>query len=227
MQMIQGKIIKSFVKRKGRKISEAKLLIIKEKLPEISINENFNCDNLKKIISANKNINFEIGYGSGEHLLYQAKNNPNEIFIGCEPYFNGTVKLITEIIREKINNIYIYQDDALDLLENLPDNYLKKIFILFPDPWPKTKHHKRRIINEKNISLFLDKLKNNATLRLATDHQEYANWMLAKLMKEDGFKWEIDNVRDWHKKPLDWISTKYQLKALAGNNYYFFNFCKK
>jgi tRNA (guanine-N7-)-methyltransferase len=225
--MIQEKLIKSFVKRKGRKISNAKKLIIDNKLPEIEIiNKDYSLL-LDKIISSNKIINMEIGYGSGEHIIFQAINNPDEIFIGCEPYLNGTAKLVTQIIEKKINNIFIFQNDAIDLLKVIPNNFLNKIYILFPDPWPKTKHHKRRIINDNNLQIFIKKLQVKGRLRLATDHEEYAAWMIAKLIKYEELNWDIKNVRDWHLAPDDWINTKYQLKALAGNINFFLNFYKK
>jgi len=215
------------MKRKGRKISDAKQDLVLEILPKIEIKDLENDVLLEELKSEQeKPVNLEIGYGSGEHLAMQAEYHDDEIFVGCEPYFNGTAKLLTEIRNREIENIIIYQDDALLLLDELPDNFLSKLFILFPDPWPKRRHYKRRIIKEENIKIFAKKLKPGGLLRIATDHANYASWIIAKMIKSESFDWEADKVGDWYKEPKEWTSTKYQRKALAGDTYYFFDFKK-
>lgn len=225
--MFQEKKIVSFVRRKGRKLSNYKLELLNNLLPQIEIS-NLKDNKIINDIYANKykNINIEIGYGSGEHLLMQSKLYQKDLFIGCEPYLHGTVKLLEKIQSHQINNIFIYQDDAISLIESLPANSIAKIFILFPDPWPKTKHHKRRIINDNNITIIKNKLRAKGLLRIATDHSDYASWIIAKINKYHDLSWQIGNVRDWHNEPSDWIETKYQKKALAGKNSYFFDFIK-
>ncbi len=173
---------------------------------------------------SNKKINLEIGYGTGGHLAFQAEQNPDEIFIGCEVFIQGTAKLLSEIQEKKLSNIFIYQDNAINLLNNLNNNILQKIFLLFPDPWPKTRHNKRRIIKKENIDLFAQKLATKGLLRIATDHRDYANWIIAQMINNKNFSWHCNNTRDWHKQPKDWQETKYQKKSLAGNIYYFFDF---
>ncbi|MBT4878676.1 MAG: tRNA (guanosine(46)-N7)-methyltransferase TrmB [Alphaproteobacteria bacterium] len=225
--MTQEKKILSFVRRKGKKLSKAKLDLINDLLPNIEIKDLCTSEILTKLIKQKEaKINLEIGYGNGEHLAMQGRLRPEELFIGCEPYLKGTVNLLSQIKTNNLENIYIYQDDAIELLNKLPNNFLNKIYILFPDPWPKTKHQKRRIINNYNLKIIGDKLKPNGLLRIATDHSEYASWIIAKMINQPVFTWEIKNINDWHKEPCDWTQTKYQEKALAGKKYYFFNFTK-
>ncbi len=218
--------IRSFVKRKGRKLSAAKQDLFTEILPQFELRADQEQQNLKQILASTKKLNLEIGFGAGEHLALQASHNPQEIFIGCEPFMQGVAKLLARIKSEKLDNIFIYQGDALEILSLLPDNALSKIFILFPDPWPKTKHHKRRIIKQENIKVFTQKLKQEGLLRLATDHQEYASWMIALLHDYKDLIWQADQVKAWYQQPADWVETKYQKKALAGDTYFFYNFKK-
>lgn len=223
--MSEKKKILSFVKRNSRKLSLKKQALLKNILPKYEISSEFNNGILKNIIEQKKICNLEIGYGAGEHLAFQAQNNPNHNFIGCEPFLSGTTKLLNRIVELKLNNIFIYQCDAIRLLEYLPDNFLSKIYILFPDPWPKNRHHKRRIINENNLALYAQKLKSQGLLRIATDHEEYAGWIIAKLINNEFFTWYCNNIKDWHKEPKDWCKTKYQKKSLdKGIKNYFFDF---
>lgn len=225
--MSEKKKILSFVKRNSRKLSSNKQNLLENILPQYEISGEFNNGKLTDIIKENIKCNLEIGYGAGEHIAFQAKNNPNENFIGCEPFLLGTVKLLNNINQNNLDNIYIYQEDAIKLLEELPNNFLHKIYILFPDPWPKKRHYKRRIINNYNLNLFANKLKNKGMLRIATDHEDYASWIIAKLINHQKFSWQCDKIKYWHQPPQDWCQTKYQKKSLAaGCKNYFFDFYK-
>lgn len=219
--MKQEKRILSFVKRNGRALSKVKQELFTELLPKYEITHNNFEYNIEKEYC------LEIGYGGGEHLAYQAKQNPNINFIGCEPFIQGTAKLLKKIQEDQLENIFIYQDNAIDLINNLPDNFLSKIFILFPDPWPKNRHHKRRIINHNHLNLFAKKLKPESLLRIATDHEDYASWIIATLINNPNYKWECHTTEEWHNSPNDWCRTKYQEKSLSnGSKNYFFNFKK-
>lgn len=123
-------------------------------------------------------IIFEIGFGSGENLAHQAKQNPNTLCIGCEPFINGIASLLTKIEKDNIKNIVIFDDDAKLLLQALPNKIISSAFILFPDPWPKKRHHRRRIVNIENLLLLHQKMNKNASLIIATDHPGYLEWIL-------------------------------------------------
>jgi tRNA (guanine-N7-)-methyltransferase len=223
----EKKKILSFVKRNGRKLSLNKQDLLQNILPKYEISGEFHNGKLKNVIKANVNCNLEIGYGSGEHIAFQAQNNPQENFIGCEPFLLGTVKLLNNIKQNNLDNIYIYQEDAIKLLAELPNKFLSKIYILFPDPWPKKRHYKRRIINNYNLNLLANKLRDNGMLRIATDHEDYASWIIAKLVNHQKFSWQCNKINSWHEQPKDWCQTKYQKKSLAaGSKNYFFDFNK-
>jgi tRNA (guanine-N7-)-methyltransferase len=154
----------------------------------------------------------EIGFGDGTHLAGMAMASPDVGYIGCEPYLNGVASLLGMIKKQAIENIMIYQDDALDLLNLLPHDFLKQIYILFPDPWSKTKHHKRRIINSQNLALFALKLQSQGEIIIATDHVEYAEWIFEHLEHSNLFNLKT-TLAAYQCEPSNWIKTKYQKKA--------------
>jgi tRNA (guanine-N7-)-methyltransferase len=162
----------------------------------------------------------EIGFGGGEHLAHQAALYPHVGIIGCEPYINGIGDLLKKIDAQKLSNIRIFTDDARLLIEKLPDSCLEKIFILYPDPWPKTRHHKRRLVSKETLDMLARVMKKGAELRLATDHADYATWMLERLLTHPDFSWQAKTASDWKSPPSDWITTRYEQKRLAGTPTY-------
>ena len=159
----------------------------------------------------------EIGFGAGEHLYHQAKLNPDCGFIGCEPFLNGIANLMTQLQEEPLDNLRIWQEDARLLLEKLPENSINKAFILFPDPWPKLRHHKRRLVKHDLLDQLSHIMPSGSLLRMATDHHGYASWMLAQILSHSKFEWSANSQKDWQQAPSDWISTRYQQKALASD----------
>jgi len=155
----------------------------------------------------------EIGFGGGEHLLEQARANPDIGFIGCEPFINGVAKLLVNIQNEAVENIRIHADDALALLAQLPENSVDRLFTLFPDPWPKKRHHKRRLINQGSLTDFQRVLKPGGEWRFATDIPDYCRWTLAHIYRHQGFRWLANSPRDWRHRPTDWPGTRYEAKA--------------
>jgi tRNA (guanine-N7-)-methyltransferase len=152
----------------------------------------------------------EIGFGGGEHLAAQALANSNAHLIGCEPYIDGVGTLLAQLHEHKIQNVRVWADDARLLLEKLPDACLDRAFILFPDPWPKTRHHKRRLIQKPLLDALARVLQPGAELRLATDHAAYAEWMLERLTAHESFIWTATSKKDWENPPADWVHTRYQ-----------------
>ena len=182
--MSEEKPLRSFGRRKGRNLRPTKQGLFDTLLPrlQISLSES-------KILNPKSPHWLEIGFGGGEHLAHQAGLHPEVQFIGCEPYVNGIAGLLSHIEEHKLNNIRIYSDDARDLINSLPDNSLERVFILYPDPWPKTRHHKRRIISSEFLDSLTRVMKPDAELRLATDSADYATWMLERLLAHKNFKW--------------------------------------
>jgi tRNA (guanine-N7-)-methyltransferase len=165
----------------------------------------------------NNNI-LEIGFGSGEHALVQAKNNPEHGYIGCEVFTGGVVKLLEGIIEEQLENIRIWHDDALALVSRLPTNSLDLVYILHPDPWPKTRHHKRRLINVEFLQLLSNKMAPGKKLLIVTDHKDYSNHIDIVVDQVTSiFERQFDNYPEVTK-------TKYRLKAEAKgieSNYFY------
>ena len=157
----------------------------------------------------------EIGFGGGEHLAWQANAHPETGMIGCEPFMNGVVKLLTRVRDDKLDNVRLYRDDARLLVERLPENSLGRAFILFPDPWPKMRHHKRRIVSAEVLAHLARALRDGTELRIATDDPGYLEWILWHLRCHPEFEWQASSPADWRTRPDDWPATRYQEKAVA------------
>ena len=170
----------------------------------------------------------EIGFGAGEHLLQQAKNHPDIGIIGCEPFLNGVVKLLGGVRDLGLRNILLFRDDAQLLIGSLPDASVGRVFILFPDPWPKTRHHKRRIVSSATLDQLARAMKSGAELRIATDDSSYLAWILQYVLRHGGFEWTARRPTDWRERPPDWPATRYEHKAVeAGRRCAFLRFARR
>jgi tRNA (guanine-N7-)-methyltransferase len=157
----------------------------------------------------------EIGFGGGEHLAAQAEAHPEIGFIGSEVFENGIARLVGDITRRDLANIRIFADDARLLLDALTDNSIGRVFILFPDPWPKRRHHKRRLVAPATLDRLAEIMQPGAELRLATDDRDYLAWMLEHVTAHSGFVWLAQGPADWRERPPDWPPTRYEEKARA------------
>lgn len=157
----------------------------------------------------------EIGFGAGEHLLAQARRRCDTGFIGCEPYLNGIATLLPSVAAERIETIRIFPNDARLLLPGLATGSLGRVFVLFPDPWPKARHHERRLISAGTIPEVARVLRPGGELWLASDHAGYVRWMLEHLTREPSpFLWLARRPGDWRTRPEDASPTRYEEKAL-------------
>ncbi len=159
----------------------------------------------------------EVGFGAGEHLIGLAQANPMFGCIGAEPFMNGVGKLIAAIDESDTKNIRIYPEDVRYLLKALPDASLDRVYILFPDPWPKPRHHKRRLVNQETLSMLARVQKPGGQLLLATDHHEYAAWMLEHILAHPDYRWTATRQKDWQNPPEFWVNTRYEEKGLASD----------
>ena len=167
----------------------------------------------------------EVGFGGGEHLAEQARRHPDTGFIGCEPFENGVAKLLTLVQASGLRNVRVVPDDARGILVRLPDASLSFVFVLFPDPWPKLRHHKRRFIQTRALDQIHRLLKPGGELRIATDHTDYGQWALMHLMRDNRFEWAATRAADWRVRPDDWVATRYEQKALkAGRSCIYLRF---
>jgi tRNA (guanine-N7-)-methyltransferase len=156
----------------------------------------------------------EIGFGGGEHMVFQAARNPEIGFIGCEPYINGVAMLLGKVRAAGVNNLAIHPGDVRDLFDVLPAASIDRAFLLYPDPWPKTRHHRRRFVNPEFLDPLADALKPGAELRVATDIGDYVRQTLEQLTGHQAFEWLVERPADWREAWEDWTPTRYEQKAL-------------
>jgi tRNA (guanine-N7-)-methyltransferase len=174
-----------------------------------------------------QNIRLEIGFGGGEHLLAQALAHPDIGFLGCEPFVPGIAKALAGIEAEGIENLRIFQGDAALLIAALPASCLDRVYLLYPDPWPKRRQRKRRFLSDSMLVDLARVMRSGAELRFATDIDDYAGWTLARILRSQNFAWPARSAQDWQKPWNDWGSTRYEEKALsAGRSPAYFNFVR-
>lgn len=157
----------------------------------------------------------EIGFGGGEHLAWQAAQNPRVGVLGAESFINGVAALLRHVQSQNLENVRILPGDARALLDALPTDCLERVFILFPDPWPKTRHHKRRIVQRETLTRLAAVMRDGAELRIATDDRAYQRWILERAAGEPSFRWLADRPTDWRVRPDDWPPTRYEQKAIS------------
>ncbi len=218
-----------FGRRKGRVIRKTKTTLLESFLPNLRISKNTAFGKETLFGTEVDEICLEIGFGNGEHIAGQACKNPRTGYIGAEVFQNGVANLlslitgikITADLPEKItlepgrvDNIRIWDDDIRLLFKNMPNQFLDKIYLLFPDPWPKKRHASRRFVNPENLQELSRLLKKGGILRIATDHKVYKSWTLHQMHACPDFKWTATCGNDWKHEPADWVQTKYQRKAI-------------
>ncbi len=159
-------------------------------------------------------LRLEIGFGGGEHLCHRAKTMPDWHFIGVEPFENGMAKCLAGIDRDGLGNVRLLMDDARFLLDQLPTASVDHIDLLYPDPWPKSRHNKRRFVNQGNLDEMARVLKPGGLFCFASDIPSYVDWTLDHLRRHKDFSWQADSAADWRTPYDGWISTRYEQKAI-------------
>lgn len=162
-----------------------------------------------------RELRLEIGFGGGEHLIEAAAREPDVDFLGCEPFVNGMAKLLSRIEALGLTNIRLHQGDAAEVLDRLPDASLSRVYLFYPDPWPKRRHRKRRFVSPENLEKLARAMRPGAELRFATDIDDYAAWTLARLRACAAFHWSARTAEDWRAHWEGWTRTKYEAKAIA------------
>lgn len=174
-----------------------------------------------------KHVWFEIGFGSGEHLAAQAEAHPKAGIIGAEIFESGIASLLRHRADRNLSNIRILDNDARAFLIQLADNCLDRVFLLYPDPWPKTKHAKRRFISPQTLDELARVMPAGAQLRVATDHPIYARWCLRHIPIHAGFSWQVTGPQSWRQRPTDGDATRYEKKAIReGRTPMYFTFLR-
>ncbi len=157
----------------------------------------------------------EIGFGGGEHMAAQAARAPDVLILGAEPFQNGVASAVRHIDEQGLENVRLLDGDARDLLTRLPDASLARAFILFPDPWPKARHHKRRLVREETVAELARVLRPGGRLRFASDVAHYVDWALEVIIANPAFTWTANRADDWRTPPADHITTRYEEKRLG------------
>jgi tRNA (guanine-N7-)-methyltransferase len=204
-------------RRRGRALRTGQRALLAARLPSLAVAlpRSGTLDPFSLFATGVRNLALEIGFGGGEHLAELAARHRETGFIGCEVFENGIARLIARIEREGLANIRIFADDARLLIAALPPASLDRVFILFPDPWPKARHRKRRLVSPETLDRLADIMTDGGELRLATDDPDYLAQMLEVATGRPAFGWLARRPPDWRERGEDWPPTRYEEKARA------------
>jgi tRNA (guanine-N7-)-methyltransferase len=211
---------------KGKALRRRQTELLADLLPRLACDLRTPLDSMASLFAGDiSEIWLEIGFGDGEHLIETARRRPDVGLIGCEPFVNGMAKLLSKIdesggldhtaFRRALANIRLHLGDAIDVIDWLPPASLSRVFLLYPDPWPKRRHRKRRLVSPENLSKLARVMRSGAQLRFATDIDDYAGWALARIRDHEDFSWPARAATDWLTPWNGWASTKYETKAIA------------
>ena len=208
---------------KGKRLREEQAALIENLLPKISVPEDGMISS-QSLFGDRRPLHFEIGFGGGEHLAYRAHMLPDHGFIGCEPFLNGVAMALPQIRDGALHNVRLHMGDALDVLRRLPDGSLSFVYLLHPDPWPKMRHIKRRMMNDGPLDLIAAKLKPDGEFRFGTDHPVYLRHALMVMQRHRArFEWLAEKASHFQNRPGGWPETRYEAKARAqGHEVWYF-----
>jgi tRNA (guanine-N7-)-methyltransferase len=203
-----------FGRRQDRPLKPRQARLVGELLPKVAFGE----ASVRELVESHQGpVRFEIGFGGGEHLAWQAKRDPSALYLGAEPFINGVAKLLTRIEENGIGNIRILEGDARPALDRIPDSALDSLYLLQPDPWPKKRHHKRRMVSQGFFSGAARLLAPGGELRISSDIADYIRWTLMHWQiferENGGFEWMAESETDWLTSPDDLPKTRYMEKG--------------
>jgi tRNA (guanine-N7-)-methyltransferase len=211
---------------KGHSLRKGQQALLDALLPQLSV-ANGPLD-AATLFGDDRPLQFEIGFGSGEHLAGQAAMRPDHGFIGCEPFLNGVVGALQHVRDQSLTNVRLHMGDALDVLGRLPDASLDRAYLLHPDPWPKARHAKRRMMNPGPLDMIAAKLKPGGEFRFGTDHPVYCRWAMMQMSKRRDFDWQCEGPHDFLTRPDDWPETRYERKARRlGHEVWYFRYVRR
>jgi tRNA (guanine-N7-)-methyltransferase len=219
-----------FGRRKGHRLRPHQIDLMATLLPRLSLAlDRPPPDRLVELFSRSLDcVRLEIGFGGGENLVAEATEHPRVGFIGSEPFVNGMAKILALIEARAIDNIRLHAGDAIDLLAWLPDASIARVDLLYPDPWPKRRHWKRRFVQDRTVAMLTRILRPGGVFRFATDIADYAAWTLERLMRAPDFVWTAERADDWRKPWAGFRGTRYEAKAKReGRTPCYLEFCRK
>ena len=211
----------------GHKLRAGQQALMDDFLPTVAVPEG--PLDAQTLFGDNRPLQFEIGFGGGEHLAWQAQHAPTHGLIGCEPFVNGVVSALLHIRDKALPNVRLHMGDALDALARLPDGSLERVYLLHPDPWPKARHAKRRMMNPGPIAMIAAKLKPGGEFRFGTDHPIYVRHALMIMQRHrQQFDWLCNSASDFQNRPGGWPETRYEAKARRlGHEVWYFRYRRK
>ena len=204
-----------FGRRKGKALRAGQARLFDTLLPTICIDLQSSAPpSLAALFPGTvREVRLEIGFGGAEHLIAQAEANPDCGFVGIEPFINGMAKALAAIDARGLTNIRLHHGDAIDLLAWLPAASLSKVYLLYPDPWPKRRHWKRRFVQDRTVAGIARVLRPGGEFRFASDIEDYAAWTLIRLLRAPDFEWTAERAEDWRLPWPDFAGTRYEAKA--------------
>lgn len=214
---------------KGKKLRSGQQDLMDRLLPQIAVPAEGPVT-AQVLFGEARPLHFEIGFGGGEHLAYRADMLPDHGFIGAEPFENGVAQALTHVRDGHLANVRLHMGDALEVLSRIPDGALSFIYLLHPDPWPKARHAKRRMMNDGPVDLFAAKLRPGGELRFGTDHAIYLRHALMVMRRHrHQFEWLCDKPGDFQKRPGGWPETRYEHKArtVYGHEVWYFRYRRR
>ena len=225
MEDNQHPLMRSYGRIKSRPIKPRQAALVEELLPALRPPQG--PFDPRTLMAGTREAWLEIGFGGGEHMASQAARAPDVLIVGCEPFLNGVASAVRHVAEQELKNVRIHDGDARELAARLPDASLDRVFILFPDPWPKARHHKRRIVQPEMVAELARVLKPGGRLRFATDVAGYADWALERILASPDFDWPAQKADDWRVAPSDHITTRYEEKRLGDCEPVFFDFIRR
>ena len=209
---------------KGRPLRPGQADLVERLLPQLGIPTKGPLEP-RALFGDDRPLHLEIGFGSGEHLAWRADLLPDHGFIGAEPFLNGVAAALAHIRDRRLGNVRLHRGDAVDVLERLPDASLSFVYLLHPDPWPKARHAKRRMVNPGPLDLIAAKLKPGGELRIGTDDPVYCRWSMMVMGQRPDFEWLAERASDFLVRPSGWPETRYERKARRqGHEVWYFVF---
>ncbi len=208
--------IRYYGRRKGKRLKAGRQTVFETLLPQIQITlpEDSRAVDPRTFFTVKpQSVSLEVGFGGGEHLASLAASAPDKGFIGCEVFLNGVASMVRHVSELGLSNVRIFDNDAHHLLPRLTDASLDRIFLMFPDPWPKSRHAKRRFINRKMLDELARLLVDGGEFRVATDHPVYMRWTLLHGTENTQFEWAPAGSKCWRERPPDSPRTRYEEKA--------------
>lgn len=216
--------MRSFGRIKSRPIKPRQAALMDTLLPRIRIPDG--TIELSALAPGAAEVWLEIGFGGGEHMAAQAARRPDVLILGAEPFLNGVASALRHLDEQGLENVRLHAGDVRELLSRLPDASLARIFILFPDPWPKARHHKRRLIQADLLAELARVLAPGGRLRFASDWADYVDWTLERALRTPGLSWTAQRADDFRRPPADHVTTRYEEKRLGDCAPVFLDFVK-